>query len=600
MSPAFGELTGQAHQLVSAGDLAGAQQLLSDALSDADPRPDHASPELAEAAGLQARVLVALGEPHSARGWAAFAYAAATRLHGRSDPRTVATAATLAAVLHRVGSYARAARLYSDVIIELTASDGPESLRVLAAHADLATVEYARGQCEVARERLQDAWELHREVYGDGHPSGIKMLARLGSMQRDCGEFAESHDTLTLARELCRQHLAAEDPLAGQVTALARAAANPGHVCGRTPSVERETPAVEPQAPVAPTVPAARVATPAEGPPTYERAWPPQEEPRPVTWPSYEEPHPADDAPAYRSAWPAEDEPAPPVVPSPRLPPDDDRWSGGEAGPWADDDPWIRQYAARPDPAYAEPGPVQADPAPAQAERDDRWPRETARPAEGPVPPAVLGLTGAGADAPAGVRALSPPPPPQDRSRLLPVLVPRPPAPPPRRLTPLVVLAGVTVVVLGTAAVVAGVARVGGTEPAPGPSPSATAPPGPGPSGAGPSGGSPGAKPSGGRSASPRAAASPGSPPDGVSLRDNRDNIALRWTYPAGASGPVVLAGAPSGRQPNAFETLPAGTTSFLVHGLDRTSDYCFTVAVVWSADTVGRSRQVCTRRAGR
>jgi hypothetical protein len=155
----------------------------------------------------------------------------------------------------------------------------------------------------------------------------------------------------------------------------------------------------------------------------------------------------------------------------------------------------------------------------------------------------------------------------------------------------------VTVVGLGTAAVVAGVARVGGTDPAPGPSPSASPPPEPDPSGAGPSGRSPGAKPSGSRSASPRAAASPGSPPGGVSLRDNRENIALRWTYPAGASGPVVLAGAPSGRQPNAFETLPAGTTSFLVYGLDRADDYCFTVAVVWSAETVGRSRQVCTSR---
>ena len=242
MSSGFGELTDQAHHLVSAGDLAGAQQLLSDALTDADPRPANATGELAEAASLQARVLVALGEPHSARGWAAFAYAATTRLHGRSDPRTVAAAATLAAVLHRVGSHSRAARLYQEVIIELTAQDGPESLRVLAAHADLATVEYARGQCTVARDRLQDAWELHREVYGDGHPSGIKMLARLGAMQRDCGQFAEAHDNLALARELCRQHLPADDPLAAQVAALARAAANPDHACADDPPTARDTP----------------------------------------------------------------------------------------------------------------------------------------------------------------------------------------------------------------------------------------------------------------------------------------------------------------------------------------------------------------------
>ncbi|TDC29485.1 tetratricopeptide repeat protein, partial [Micromonospora sp. 15K316] len=244
MPSGFGDLTDQAHHLVSTGDLAGAQRLLSDALSDADPRPANATTELAEAASLQARVLVALGEPHSARGWAAFAYAAHTRLHGRSDPRTVAAAATLAAVLHRVGSHARAARLYQDVIIELTAQDGPESLRVLAAHADLATVEYARGQCRTARDRLQDAWELHREVYGDGHPSGIKMLARLGAMQRDCGQFAEAHDNLALARELCRQHLPADDPLATQVATLARAPANPDHSCLESPPDPQDTPVV--------------------------------------------------------------------------------------------------------------------------------------------------------------------------------------------------------------------------------------------------------------------------------------------------------------------------------------------------------------------
>ncbi|MFF3869134.1 tetratricopeptide repeat protein [Micromonospora sp. NPDC001898] len=554
MSSAFGDLTVQAHHLVSAGDLAGAQQLLSDALSDADPRPDHASPELADAAGLQARVLVALGEPHSARGWAAFAYAATSRLYSPSDPRTVSAAATLAAVLHRVGSYARAARLYSDVIIELTASDGPESLRVLAAHADLATVEYAHGQCEVARERLQDAWELHREVYGDGHPSGIKMLARLGAMQRDCGKFAEAHDHLALARELCRQHLAVDDPLAVQVAGLARAAANPDHVCARTSPADGEEPAETP------VVPAARVPPAAEGPPTYQTAWPP------------------------------EDDPYPPAVPAPRTPPD-----GVAHHAPAGDDPWVRQHAAPGAPARDADDDRRARDGDERGVRpypedDDRWPDEPGWPAANSLPPTVVGLAGA-ADEPAGVRAVHPPVTREDRSRLLPVLVPRPPAPPPRRLTPLVVLGGVTVVVLGTAAVIAGVARV--DRPAPGPVPSVTAPSGSGAPGGGPSGGAP----SGGASASPRAAASPGTPPGGFTVRDNRDNIALRWTYPAGATGPVVLAKGQSGQEPRAFETLPPGSTSLLVYGLDRADDYCFTVAVVWSVDTVGRSSQVCTDR---
>lgn len=339
MSSGFGELTLQAQHLVSAGDLAGAQRLLADALTDADPRPDHASPELTEAAGLQARLLVTLGEPHSARGWAAFAYAASSRLYGISDQRTISAAATLAAVLHRVGSDVRAARLYSEVILELTAHDGPESLRVLAAHADLATVEYARGQCAQARERLQDAWELHREVYGDGHASGIKMLARLGAMQRDCGRFDEAHDNLALARELARQHLAADDPLARQVAALARAAADPDHVCDDEPTPERD----------APVVPAARTPPPAEGPP---------------------------DLPAWSAGAVPPDEPYPPTVPGQRLPAEDTGYPQGTGRPRPFDHPGsfaapghptppaippptaTRQQAATPPAAAIRPGPT--------------------------------------------------------------------------------------------------------------------------------------------------------------------------------------------------------------------------------------------------
>ncbi|SCF36425.1 hypothetical protein GA0074696_4885 [Micromonospora purpureochromogenes] len=513
MPSGFGELTLQAHHLVSAGDLAGAQRLLADALTDADPRPEHATPELADAAGLQARVLVALGEPHSARGWAAFAYAAATRLYGRSDERTISAGATLAAVLHRVGSDARAARLYSEVILELTARDGPESLRVLAAHADLATVEYARGQCAQARERLQDAWELHREVYGDGNPSGIKMLARLGAMQRDCGRFTEAHDNLALARELARQHLPADDPLARQVASLARAAADPDHVCADEPPPERDTP----------VVPAARTAPADEGPP------------EPPTWPV---------GPA------ATDQAYPPTVPGQRLPTED------ADAPEADD-------------PYA-----------------DWWPPEPVaepeRAAHEPVPPSVVGLANGYAEEADGVHRVGQHHP--EDSRLLPVLVPRHHAPPPRRnrATPAVV-AGLTVVVLGTVAVVAGVSQVdGGGDDPPAPAAAPTGPPSPTASSTPTSAG---------------VAAPPGTPPAQVTLRDRRDNIALDWEYPAGAEGPVVISGGRAGQDPRAFQELPAGTNSFVVYGLDRTNDYCFTVAVVWSTDTVARAAEVCTRR---
>ncbi|MCI4065098.1 tetratricopeptide repeat protein [Micromonospora sp. R77] len=504
MSSGFGELTVQAHHLVSAGDLAGAQRLLADALSDADPRPANASPELAEAAGLQAKVLVALGEPHAARGWAAFAYAAEARLHGRSDERTVTAAATLAAVLHRVGSDARAARLYSDVIIELTARDGPESQRVLAAHADLATVEYARGQCEIARDRLQDAWELHREVYGDGHPSGIRMLARLGAMERDCGEFLASHEHLALAEELCRLHLAPDDPLAGQVAGLVRAAADPDHVCAAPESPARP----------AHTVPAARVPPADEGPP----------EPPPYR-------------PADRVA-----EPTAPSVPNPRLSEEDD----------ADDGWW-----------------------PPEQTFDEAYP-----PAEPALPPSVVALAGQEAD---GVRRVEPPYEPADRSRLLPVPVHRPAPPPPdrSRWLPLVVGEGGR-----------GAARRGGGDRR------------------GVPGGRLARHPDGHRArrrplphpARPRGA--PRRPPPcrprraPVRLTDRQDNIALRWSYPAGGEGPgsVVVSGGRVGQDPHRSSS-SRRHHQWIVYGLDRTTDYCFTVAVVWSTDTVARSHPVCTNR---
>ncbi|MGR6318182.1 tetratricopeptide repeat protein [Micromonospora soli] len=523
MSSGLGELTIQAHHLVSEGDLAGAQRLLADALTDADPRPANASPELADAAGLQARVLVALGEPHSARGWAAFAYAAATRLHGRSDERSITAAATLAAVLHRVGSDARAARLYSAVIIELTARDGPESQRVLAAHADLATVEYARGQCDRARDRLQDAWELHREVYGDGHPSGIKMLAKLGAMERNCGRWAESHEHLTLAEELCALHLADDDPLAGQVATLVRAAADPDHVCAEPEPPARETP----------VVPAARVPPADEGPPDPPPHHPPDAD-GPAATPLYRPPD--------RSADAAH-------VPNPRTPPE-------AADEPFDDYPWP------PD----EPG-------------EEPW-----RPGESVLPPTVVGLTD---DEPAGVRRVPRAADPEPPLPYLPVHAPRPPDPEGRNTPwlPLVVAGVIVILVLGTIGVVAGVSRVDRSRGTPAPVPTTA-----------PNSGSTAtpAAPTGTPNAAP---ASPGSPPGPVRLTDRRDSIVLSWTYPAGAEGPVVIAGGRSRAEQHTFQELPAGTDSYIAYGLNRSIDYCFTVAVVWSTDTVARAAPVCTRR---
>ncbi|MEV1146939.1 tetratricopeptide repeat protein, partial [Micromonospora sp. NPDC049799] len=93
------------------------------------------------------------------------------------------------------------------------------------------------------------------------------------------------------------------------------------------------------------------------------------------------------------------------------------------------------------------------------------------------------------------------------------------------------------------------------------------------------------------------APAPPGTPPGALALRDNRDSVVLRWTYPAGGEGPVVISGGRAGQTPNAFANLPAGTTEFIAYNLNRSTDYCFTVGVVWSADTIATSKAVCTKR---
>lgn len=85
--------------------------------------------------------------------------------------------------------------------------------------------------------------------------------------------------------------------------------------------------------------------------------------------------------------------------------------------------------------------------------------------------------------------------------------------------------------------------------------------------------------------------------PADVKLRDNRDSVSLDWGYPKGAEGPVLISGGRVGQERRAFQQLPAGTTSYVVYGLNNQVDYCFTVAVVYTVDQVAASKAVCTKR---
>lgn len=526
------ELTAEAHALVDAGDLVGARELLDGALSggalsDADPNPALATPELADAADLYARVLVALGAPHDARPWAFYAYSAATRLYGSDDQRTLAAGSALAAILYRVGTHGsrrRSALLFQSLIDELSAVEGPESQRVLYANADLAVLEHLRGEDHAALDRMDEAWTQHSEVYGEKHPGGIRMLARLGAMERDSGlpELAVEH--LALARALSRAHLGPDHPLVAQLTAFMAGGAGQ-----RLRDAE-----------------GAPLNLGADEPP----AVPPQRIP-------YDDTGGVATEPAYSTrAWP-------PLIADPLT---DDLPFRGEQPPWFVEESGV---AAEPEPAPDQPAATAA--------------------ATG----TATGATYAGvADEPARS------PRGWERVRTWRVVRQRRPRTEqtlfvPRRgdqgLLPTVIVV-LVVVLLGTIAIVAGTALFndGRSDPVVGrtvapvvtvsPQITTVAPNAPAPTTVVP----------------PPADA----PPTGFGINDTRDAVTLNWTYPAGATGPVVIAAGLPGREPRVISERPAGTNSYVVHGLPRDTNFCFSVGVRYDA-TLSKGPTVCTARAG-
>jgi hypothetical protein len=688
VAPPLAELTAQAQTLTSAGDLEAARAVLDDALDPADADPQRASADLALAAALHARILIALGDTHAARTWAGFAHAAEERLHGPHDERTLAAAAIHAAVLQRVGNHGRAAQLYHDLVGELTALDGPSSQRVLAAEADLATAEHAAGQCTAARVRLETAWERHREAYGDGSAAGIKMLARLGAMERECGRDAAASGHLAQAQELCARYLPPDHPLAQQVARLAGTPASGRHACGqvrRSDGPDPDSPASHHPATHHPAThhPASHsVANQNSGAASPEAASPE------ATGPGAGGPEatgpgaggPGAGGPA--AAGPAAGGPAPGVTrvpattpgvyPVPRGPEAPGDLTGRHARPeppialpldppahppipaqatpsrahpeWTASTPPIPGVADTNQPGAGwpisapplpdEPNPGRptlggqagsAWPAPSRADPDD-WEEEQEIPA-GAVP-AYQASSYSGLSQPVQPPAdlHGPPPPvqplpPQEWSvqppgpfppdSVPPVAYPAdeyPPGPqmprqprnrataavPDRRLPvpvaegergtsrqPFILAAAVVAGIAIAAAIVAVTLPDGdgnGDEPGKAAAPAPTS--------AQPSPSPPEPSPTGTAVA-----------PAGVKLQDNRDSVALTWRYPKGSEGPVLISGGRVGQERRAFQQLPAGTTDYVVYGLNEQNDYCFTVAVVYTVDQVAASKAVCTDR---
>jgi hypothetical protein len=217
-------------------------------------------------------------------------------------------------------------------------------------------------------------------------------------------------------------------------------------------------------------------------------------------------------------------------------------------------------------------------------------PQPPGEPAGRPAPPGVLPpVPGQRARETGAVEV-----PPSTRDRRLPVRVDRGEGR--RSWQPLLLVAALVAAVAVAAAVVVALLSRGSGAPSAAASPAASPAAAPAPTvssapSLAPSSSPP--RPSPSASAGPDAARRP----QDLRLQDNRDSVSLTWRYPKGSEGPILISGGRNGQPQRAFQQLPAGTTSYIVYGLNEQLDYCFTVAIVYATDRIATSPQLCTAR---
>jgi hypothetical protein len=89
----------------------------------------------------------------------------------------------------------------------------------------------------------------------------------------------------------------------------------------------------------------------------------------------------------------------------------------------------------------------------------------------------------------------------------------------------------------------------------------------------------------------------PSPPPTNLTLVDGGGSVTLTWGDPSNGLVPFIVAGGRDGIASAPVRTLDPGHTTITISGLNTDFDYCFTVAAVWSADTVTSSPRTCTHR---
>jgi hypothetical protein len=99
----------------------------------------------------------------------------------------------------------------------------------------------------------------------------------------------------------------------------------------------------------------------------------------------------------------------------------------------------------------------------------------------------------------------------------------------------------------------------------------------------------------------PQASASAGAsnlpPPGDLRLRDDGSSITLTWTDPSRGTVPFIVAGGRAEGALSPLGSVESGKTTYTLHGISPTADFCFLVAAVYSPEHTVPSALICTKR---
>jgi tetratricopeptide (TPR) repeat protein len=186
----------EADRLRRAGALPQARQVLQRAVEVARAVPGVDQAELCAARRILAEVMCELGERDGACEVLTELLADSQASFGPCHPASVRTLAVLAAVVHELGDFDAAERLYREVGGRIGEKQSRAGSLV---RVRLALLQRDRGNLDAAREEMAEAYQKHKEAFGGEDADTANIAAQLAELHRDAGDSATARRILTVA-----------------------------------------------------------------------------------------------------------------------------------------------------------------------------------------------------------------------------------------------------------------------------------------------------------------------------------------------------------------------------------------------------------------